>query len=102
MAKQRVVTAGEARVRLRSAAAYLEVADLVLVEDRDAMPGVAAGDLLRQATPDGTRLAATLRRLLDIKDEAHYGLTVVSAQRVRNAVRAARLLVDRAREELER
>src|SRR5215475_6506606 len=36
-----------------------------------------AADLLRQATPDGPELARTLLRLLDLKDEAHYGLMIV-------------------------
>lgn len=119
--RTRAATSEEARVRLRTAEAYLEVADLVLGErDRIEMPGVAAGlavlagiaasdaicarrlgqihrgedhraagELLRQATPDGARLAATFRRLIDIKDEAHYGLTIVSVQRARGAVGAA-------------
>lgn len=132
--RARTVTASDARIRLRSAEAYLEVADLVLEESsRVEMPGVAAGlavlagiaasdaicarrlgqihrgedhraagDLLKQATPDGRKLAATFRRLIDIKDEAHYGLTIVSTQRARGAVRAARQLVERGREELER
>ncbi|MHB2023616.1 MAG: hypothetical protein ACYCO3_09850 [Mycobacteriales bacterium] len=132
--RSRTATTSDARVRLRSAEAYLEVADLVLQErSRVEMPGVAAGlavlagiaaadaicaqrlgqvhrgedhraagDLLKQATGDGRKLAATFRRLIDIKDEAHYGLTIVSPQRARGAVRAARLLVDGAREELER
>jgi hypothetical protein len=31
-----------------------------------------ANELLRQSTPGGAQLAATLSRLLDLKDEAHY------------------------------
>lgn len=124
----------DARVRLRSAQAYLEVADLILSErDRVEMPGVAAGlavlagiaagdamctarlgrihrgddhrgaaELLREAVPDGKKVAATFQRLIDLKDEAHYGFTIVSAQRARNAVRWAAQLVSRAQEELER
>jgi hypothetical protein len=121
-------------VRLRSAQAYLDVAELVLDErDRVEMPGVAAGlsvlagiaasdsicarrlgeiyrgddhrmagELLRQAAPDGTKLASTFRRLIDMKEEAHYGITIISAQRARSAVRWAAQLVSRARDELER
>jgi hypothetical protein len=37
-----------------------------------------AADLLRCATPDGHELAITLLRLLDLKDEAHYGVLVGS------------------------
>ena len=124
----------DARMRLRSAEAYVEVAVLVLDErDRNEMPGVAAGlavlagiaasdaicasrlgrihrgddhrsagELLREATPDGKKLAATFLRLIDIKDEAHYGLTIVSAQRARNAVRWATQLVEHARREVDR
>ena len=124
----------EARVRLRSAAAYLEVAELVLDEkDRAEMPGVAAGlavlagiaaadalcicrlgeihrgedhrgaaALIQQATPDGKKLAGVFLRLVDIKDEAHYGLVVVPARRARDSARWAKQLVARAREEVER
>jgi hypothetical protein len=132
--RTRPATSESARVRLRSAQAFLEVADLVLDEkDRVEMPGVAAGlavlagiagsdaicarrlgvihrgddhrsaaALLRNATPDGKKLASTFLRLIDIKDEAHYGLLVVPPRKARDAVRWAQQLVDRASEELER
>lgn len=124
----------DARTRLRTARAYLEVADLVVEEEgRSEMAGVAAGlavlagiagsdaicavrhgeihreddhrsasAMLAGATPDGDRLASTFSRLIDLKDEAHYGLTVVSAKRATDAIRWARQIVDRAREEVER
>ena len=130
----RAASPSDARLRLRSAAAYLEVAELVLSDkDRIEMPGVAAGlavlagiaaadalcaarlgrihrgddhraaaELLRAAAPDGRKLAATFQRLIDIKDEAHYGLTVVSSQRARSAVRWAAQLAARAQEEVAR
>jgi hypothetical protein len=126
--------AADGRVRLRTAQAYLEVAELVLGEnDRDehlnvaaglaVLAGIAASDsicctrlgrrhrgddhrgaagLLRQATPDGAELAATLLRLLDLKDAAHYGVIVVAARKARDAVRWAGRLVERARQEAER
>ena len=132
--RTREATSESARVRLRSAEAFLEVAELVLDEKgRVEMPGVAAGlavlagiagsdaicarrlskiyrgddhrgaaALLKEATPDGKKLASTLLRLIDIKDEAHYGLLVVPPRKARDAVRWAHLLVDRASEELER
>ena len=132
--RTRAATPQDARTRLRSATAYLEVAELVLDDkDRIEMPGVAAGlavlagiagsdalcagrlgeihrgddhrsatALLEQATPDGKKLAATFLRLIDIKDEAHYGLILVSPRRARDAVRWAAQLVTRATEELER
>jgi hypothetical protein len=126
--------AAEARSRLRTARAYLEVAGLVLDErDRDEHLNVSAGlavlagiaasdsiccarlrsrhrgddhrgaaDLLRRATPDGPELAVTLLRLLDLKDEAHYGVLVVAARKGRDAHRWAARLVERATEESER
>jgi hypothetical protein len=123
----------QARVRLRAAQAYIEVAEVVLDDKRLAFPGVAAGlavlagiaasdaicarrlgeihrgedhraaaGLLEQATPDGKALAAKLRRLIDVKDQAHYGLVVVAPRTARDAVRWSQHLVDRAREEVER
>jgi hypothetical protein len=131
--RTRAATNADARTRVQSAAAYLEVAELVLDERDVAMPGVAAGvavlagiaasdaicakrlqvihrgddhraaaDLLTEATPDGQKLAATFRRLIDLKEEAHYGLTLVARRKAGDAVRWAGLLVERAREELER
>jgi hypothetical protein len=61
-----------------------------------------ASALLAKATPDGVKLSQAFRRLIDIKDEAHYGLTVVPPRKARNAVRRAQTLVTRATEELER
>lgn len=61
----------------------------------------AAADLLAEATPDGRRLAATFKRLIDLKDEAHYGVTLLSSTKARNAVGWAQILVSRANEELE-
>ncbi len=124
----------EARTRLRSAQAYLEVAELVLDERTPeeflsvstglaVLAGIAASDsiccartgnrhrgddhrgatrLLGQATPDGQALATTLLRLLDLKDEAHYGVTSVAPRRARDAVKWAGRLTERAREEVER
>jgi hypothetical protein len=127
-------TAADARTRLKTARAYLEVAGMVLGEkERDEYLNVAAGlavlagiaasdsiccarlrsrhrgddhrgaaDLLRTATPVGANLARVLLRLLDLKDEAHYGVMVVAARRASDAVRWARTLVDRAGQETER
>ena len=61
-----------------------------------------AADLLRSAVPDGKQLATKLGRLLDVKDEAHYGIYFVSARKASDAVRAARTLVRRAQTEVER
>jgi len=40
-----------------------------------------AADLLAQITPGGTRAANSLRRLLNLKDEAHYGLFDIARHR---------------------
>jgi hypothetical protein len=136
MTKQRTVpcSSTDARARLRTAIAYLEVAGAVL-DERDAseyrnvaagvsvLAGIAASDaicgirlgkihrsddhraaaeLLRQATPDGAKLAAVLRRLLGLKDAAHYGVPVVSTRNATDARRWAAQLVMRAMEESER
>ena len=62
----------------------------------------AAARLLSGATPDGPKLAATFKRLIDLKDEAHYGLTQIPAAKARTAVRWAQTMVARANEEVER
>lgn len=124
----------EARVRLATARAYLEVATTVLAEQsRDEFLNVASGlavlagiaasdaiccarlrslsrgddhrraaDLLKTAVPDGAKLSASFARLLDVKDEARYGVIVVSPRKARNAVGWAASLVARAGDEVER
>jgi hypothetical protein len=57
---------------------------------------------LKDASPEGSRDAKLLLKLLDMKSEAHYGLPGVSATKARSAVRWARELVERATTELER
>lgn len=59
-------------------------------------------DLLRSAVPDGQKLSTKLGRLLDVKDEAHYGIIFVSARKASDAVRAAAALVERAQTEVQR
>jgi len=61
-----------------------------------------AADLLETAVPDGAKLSASFARLLDVKDEAHYGVIVVSPRKARNAVGWAASLVARAGDEVER
>jgi hypothetical protein len=124
----------EARVRLHTARAYLDVAGSVLRERgrgeylnvaaglavlagiaaSDAISGTrhgylhrgqdhqAAAELLKTATPDGAKLAATLGRLLSLKDAAHYGVPVVSARKATDAAKWAAQIVERAGEETER
>jgi len=61
-----------------------------------------ATSLLEEATPDGRKLATSLRRLLGVKDAAHYGVSLIDARTAGSATRWARRLVERAREEVER
>jgi hypothetical protein len=61
-----------------------------------------AAALLAEAAPDGKTLANTLLRLLDVKDEAHYGVIVVAPRKARDAVKWARALAQRATDEVER
>ncbi len=58
--------------------------------------------MLETATPDGKALAATLLRLLDVKDAAHYGVNIVASRKAHDALKWATRLVERAREEVER
>jgi hypothetical protein len=127
-------TRSDARARLSTAQAYLDVARRVLEEPSrgeylkvaaglavlagiaasDAICGVRLGrihrgedhlgaqDLLREATPDGGKLATQLGRLLSLKDAAHYGVQVVSSRNATDATKSAARLVERAREETER
>jgi hypothetical protein len=61
-----------------------------------------AADLLKTAVPDGSKPSASFTRLLDVKDEAHYGVVVVSSRKARHAVGWAASLVARAADEVER
>ena len=58
--------------------------------------------LVEQATPDGKKLATLLRRLLSVKDTAHYGVSLIDARTATSATRWAARLLERAREEVER
>lgn len=61
-----------------------------------------ATDLLRQVEPGGKEAAATLSRLLALKDTAHYGIIAVSGADLRGALRQARALIDFARNVINR
>jgi hypothetical protein len=61
-----------------------------------------AADLLETAAADGPKLGLVLVRLLDAKDEAHYGVVLSSSRKARDSVKWAALLVTRAREEADR
>jgi hypothetical protein len=59
-----------------------------------------AVELLEEVMPDGRAAATTLRRLLSLKDEAHYGLADVGGQHLQAAIRQARALLTFATETL--
>lgn len=61
-----------------------------------------AAGLVEQIVPDGPRAANDLRRLLGVKDEAHYGLVDVSGQHLQSALRQAEALVAFAAGTIER
>jgi hypothetical protein len=50
--------------------------------------------LLSEIVPDGRNAAKDLRRLLDFKDAAQYGVMHMSATELRSALRRARSLLD--------
>lgn len=61
-----------------------------------------AEDLLRQIEPGGKAAATKLRRLIQLKDEAHYGFFDVSGQDLQVAVRQAKALIGFAEKVLSR
>jgi hypothetical protein len=52
-----------------------------------------AGGLVAQIEPDGMQAAKALGRILDLKDEAHYGFIDVGGKHLRVALRQAQALV---------
>jgi hypothetical protein len=126
-------TLKDASKRLKSARAYLEVAELILEDDREEFASVAAGnavlagiaaadalcckglgerardrdhrkaaELVKNSSARGARHKSLLLRLLDLKDEAHYGFLDVSPGSAQRAVNSARELVDGAIELIQR
>lgn len=61
-----------------------------------------AATLVGQITPGGKTAANSLRRLLNLKDEAHYGLFDVSGQDLKTALRQAENMVKFAEKVLSR
>ena len=61
-----------------------------------------ATELVEQIAPGGSRAASALRRLLSLKDEAHYGLFDVGGKDLQGALRQAKALVDFADEVVQR
>jgi|SRR5690625_5160389 len=119
-------TAAECRSRREQARAFLEVAELVLSEDRHeahvaaalaVLAGIAATDaicgfslgrwsrgqdhkqaatLLGEVALRDTTLPAKLRRLLADKDAAHYSPNLITVATARNMVRQATALLAEA------
>ncbi len=61
-----------------------------------------AASLLEQITPGGKTAAKSLERLLNLKDEAHYGLFDVGSNDLKAALRQANKLAEFAAEVLRR
>lgn len=61
-----------------------------------------AVDLVENVAPGGARAAKALRRLLSLKDEAHYGLFDVSGQDLQAALRQTKALLEFADEVVQR
>jgi hypothetical protein len=61
-----------------------------------------AASLLEQVTPGGEAAAKSLERLLNLKDEAHYGLFDVGGNDLKTALRQAGKLAEFAAEVLRR
>lgn len=61
-----------------------------------------AVELVEQVAPGGDRAANALRRLLNLKDEAHYGFFDIGGKDLQGALRQAKALVDFAAEAIQR
>jgi hypothetical protein len=61
-----------------------------------------ATGLVEQVEPGGIQAAQALRRLLSLKDEAHYGLFDVSGKDLQAALRQAKALVEFAARAIQR
>ena len=125
MSRQPTCGPAQARARAGVARRYLEVAELTAGEEdapawrnvavgNAVLAGIAASDALccarlgrrsRQAdhraavdllTEVDQRLGRDLDRLLQIKDIAHHGATLVTDAKVRSCLRAARHLIETA------
>jgi len=58
--------------------------------------------LLGTVTPGGTQMAKDLKRLLDRKDNAHYGIIATTGTDARDMLTWARRLIDRAQTVVQR
>lgn len=58
--------------------------------------------LLVEVTPGGKRAAGQLRKLITLKDAAHYGFISVTTPQLKQSIRQARQLVEFAEQALQR
>lgn len=58
--------------------------------------------LLAEISPGGKRAARQLRKLITLKDAAHYGFISVTAAQLKQSLRQARQLVEFAEAALQR
>ncbi len=130
--RTQICSEAEARTRLDHARKFLQVADLLVGEGDEyarvaasltVLAGIAAADaacckalgrrsrgqdhhqaeeLVAQVEPGGKQASTSFRRLLNLKDEAHYGLFDVGGQDLRAAVRQAKTLMKFAEDVLQR
>ncbi|MQA35980.1 hypothetical protein [Modestobacter roseus] len=99
----------EEREHSSANSAAAAVAVIAGIAAADALCGVTLGrrsrgedhrqaiELLRQATPDDPGPVAALTRLLDVKDQAHYGTNLVKREDAVAAVRRAHGLIAAAK-----
>lgn len=86
MSRTKKCSRKDAQVRLMQAESFVETAQLVANETSDEFnPGVSASlavlavALLSTVIPHGANMAKDLQRLLNRKDDSHYGVTFVSS-----------------------
>jgi len=107
------MTAGEAGdLKYASAAAALAVLAGIAASDAACCAALGrrsrgqdhqqATALIEQVEPGGRKAGKALRRLLNLKDEAHYGFFDVGGQDLQAALRQAKVLVDFAATAVER
>lgn len=61
-----------------------------------------AEQLLEQITPGGREAAKVLRRLINLKDEAHYGFYNINQQSLKSSINRAQKVIDFAEDVLRR
>lgn len=84
----------DARTRLEHARAFADTAELALDVEDDASLNVSASlAVLSGVAAVGAEMSRDLARLLDLKDNAHYGAFYLSETKARQAVKWAQRMV---------